>query len=181
MAVTSTTGSKQSASCAPGARAEGRCVGIFESGAVDGGAAEGPRPAPCDPGSRRQRRAGSEAVVDHVAIDLDLPDGLPFERVLDVARWVRDELTLPKAPGFPETSGAGGVHIYVPIPAGTGYDTGLLFCRIVSTMVAKKHPKLATVERSIKARGRRIYLDYRSGSPRQETCGRLSGRRRAPT
>ena len=27
-------------------------------------------------------------------------------------------------------------------------------------MVARKHPKAATVERSIKARGRRIYVDY---------------------
>jgi bifunctional non-homologous end joining protein LigD len=27
-------------------------------------------------------------------------------------------------------------------------------------MVASKHPKLATIERSVKARGRRIYVDY---------------------
>jgi bifunctional non-homologous end joining protein LigD len=105
-------------------------------------------------------RVGCEEIVDHIAIDLDPPDDLPFARVLDVARWVRDELDALKAPGFPKTSGSGGLHIYVPMPPGTPYDAGLLFAQIVATLVAKKHPKLATVERSIAARGRRIYVDY---------------------
>jgi bifunctional non-homologous end joining protein LigD len=105
-------------------------------------------------------RAGSEGAIDHVAIDLDPPDGLPFARVLDAARWVRDELEALGAPGFPKTSGSGGLHIYVPMPPDTPYDTGLLFCRIVATKVAQRHPAAATVERSIAARGRRIYVDY---------------------
>ena len=46
------------------------------------------------------------------------------------------------------------------MPPGTSYGAGLLFCQIVATMVAKKHPRAATVERSIAARGRRIYVDY---------------------
>jgi bifunctional non-homologous end joining protein LigD len=99
-------------------------------------------------------------MIDHVAIDLDPPDGLPFSKVLDVARWVREELDALKAPGFAKTSGSGGLHIYVPMPPETPYDAGLLFCQIVATMVAKKHPKLATVERALKARGARIYVDY---------------------
>jgi bifunctional non-homologous end joining protein LigD len=105
-------------------------------------------------------RVGDEDIVDHVAIDLDPPDGLPFARVLDVARWVREELEALKAPGFPKTSGSGGLHVYVPMPADTPYSAGLLFCQIVATMVARRHPRLATVERSIKARGSRIYVDY---------------------
>jgi bifunctional non-homologous end joining protein LigD len=103
---------------------------------------------------------GTEGIVDHVAIDLDPPDGLPFQRVLDVALCVREELTALKTVGFPKTSGAGGLHIYIPMPAGTTYDAGLLYCQIVATLVANKHAKLATVERSIAARGKRIYVDY---------------------
>jgi bifunctional non-homologous end joining protein LigD len=95
-----------------------------------------------------------------VAIDLDPPDGAPFARVLDVARWVREELEALKAPGFAKTSGSGGLHVYVPLPPGTPYEAGLLFCQIVATMVARKHPKAATVERAVKARGSRIYVDY---------------------
>jgi bifunctional non-homologous end joining protein LigD len=85
---------------------------------------------------------------------------MPFARVLEVALWVRDELTALKTTGFPKTSGSGGLHIYIPMPAGTTYDAGLLYCQIVSTLVANKHPKLATIERSIAARGNRIYVDY---------------------
>ena len=105
-------------------------------------------------------RVGSEGIVDHVAIDLDPPDGAPFSRVLDVARWVRDELHALKAPAFAKTSGSSGLHIYVPMPPGTPYGAGLLFCQIVATMVANRHPKAATVERSVAARGSRVYVDY---------------------
>ena len=80
--------------------------------------------------------------------------------MLDVARWVREELDRLKVAGFPKTSGSGGLHVYVPVAPGTTYDAGLLFCQIVATMVATKHPREATVERAVKARGRRIYVDY---------------------
>jgi bifunctional non-homologous end joining protein LigD len=105
-------------------------------------------------------RAGSADTIDHVAIDLDPPDGLPYARVLDVARWVRDALATLEAPGFAKTSGAGGLHVYVPMPPATPYAAGMLFAQIVATMVADRHPKQATIERSLKARGRRIYVDY---------------------
>src|SRR5882672_398318 len=105
-------------------------------------------------------RVGSPGMIDHVAIDLDPPDGLPYARVLDVARWVREALASLKTPGFAKTSGAGGLHVYVPMPPSTPYAAGLLFAQIVATTVASKHPRLATIERSLKARGRRIYVDY---------------------
>jgi bifunctional non-homologous end joining protein LigD len=105
-------------------------------------------------------RVDAENIADHVAIDLDPPDGVPFSRVLDVARWVREELDVLKAPGFPKTSGSGGLHVYVPMPPDTPYAAGLLFCQIVATMVARKHPKAATIERAVKARGSRVYVDY---------------------
>jgi bifunctional non-homologous end joining protein LigD len=105
-------------------------------------------------------RVGSIDMIDHIAIDLDPPENLPFRRVLDVARWVREELDALKAPGFAKTSGSGGLHIYVPMPPETPYAAGLLFAQIVATIVARKHPKAATVERSLKARGQRVYVDY---------------------
>jgi bifunctional non-homologous end joining protein LigD len=105
-------------------------------------------------------RVQTPEIVDHVALDLDPPDDAPFRRVLDVASWVREELDALKAVGFPKTSGAGGLHIYIPMPPDTTYEAGLIFCQIVATMVAKKHPKVATVERALKARGSRVYVDY---------------------
>jgi len=97
--------------------------------------------------------------ADYAAFDLDPSEGVPFERALDVARWIRDELETLGAPGVAKTSGSDGLHIYVPLPPGTPYDAGLLFCQIVATVVVHKHPKVATIERAVRARGKRVYVD----------------------
>jgi bifunctional non-homologous end joining protein LigD len=37
----------------------------------------------------------------------------------------------------------------------------MLFCQIVATVIASRHPKVATVERKVKARARgTVYVDY---------------------
>ena len=105
-------------------------------------------------------RVAAPEFADYAAIDLDPAEGTPFAKVLDVAKWVRDELDAIGAIGVPKTSGASGLHIYIPLPRGTPYDAGLLFCQIVATVVAQKHPKVATIERAVRARGARVYVDY---------------------
>jgi bifunctional non-homologous end joining protein LigD len=98
---------------------------------------------------------------DYVAIDLDPGDEATFARVLDVARWVKDALDRHKIPAWPKTSGASGLHIYIPLPPGTTYETGQLLCQMVATDVAAAHPKAATVERWVKKRPRgTVYVDY---------------------
>src|SRR5205085_12203703 len=92
-------------------------------------------------------------LADHVALDLDPSEGVPFPQVLDVARWIRDELASLGVTGWPKTSGAGGLHVYIPLPPRTPYEAGLLFCQIVATVVSQKHSKAATIERSVAARG----------------------------
>jgi bifunctional non-homologous end joining protein LigD len=97
--------------------------------------------------------------ADYAAFDLDPSEGVPFERVVEVARWIREELDTLGALGVPKTSGSDGLHIYVPLPAGTPYDAGMIFCQIVATVVEHKHPKVATTERTVAARGKRVYID----------------------
>ena len=97
--------------------------------------------------------------ADFAALDLDPSEGVPFARVLDVARWIRDELDALGAMGVAKTSGADGLHVYIPLPAQTPYEAGLLYCQIVATLVEHKHPKVATTERSVRARGKRVYID----------------------
>ena len=92
-------------------------------------------------------RVGSLLDQDHAAIDLDPGDGVPFSTVVDVARWVKDELDRLGLPGVPKTSGSRGLHIYLPLPRGTTYQTGQLLCQIVATLISTAHPKAATVER----------------------------------
>ena len=105
-------------------------------------------------------RVGTIESADFAAIDLDPADGVGFRQVLDVARAVHDELEAMGVSAVPKTSGASGLHIYIPLPPETPYEAGLLFCQIVATVVAHKHPQIATVERSVQKRGRRVYVDY---------------------
>ena len=106
-------------------------------------------------------RVQSPLYADHVALDLDPDDHTPFDRVLDVARWIRDELQSLRIPGVPKTSGSSGLHIYIPLPPETTYESGVLFCQIVATLIAARHPKVATVERTVRARPRgTVYVDY---------------------
>ena len=106
-------------------------------------------------------RVQSPLAMDHCAIDLDPTEGATFDKVLDVARWVRDELKSLGVPGFPKTSGASGLHIYIPLPPHTSYESGQLFCQIVATLVATRHPRVATVERMVARRPRgTIYVDF---------------------
>jgi bifunctional non-homologous end joining protein LigD len=106
-------------------------------------------------------RVQSPLDADYVALDLDPGDGTPFSRVVDVARWIRDELRSLRVPGVPKTSGSSGLHVYIPLPPGTSYESGVLFCQIIATLIAARHPKAATVERMVRARPRgTVYVDY---------------------
>jgi bifunctional non-homologous end joining protein LigD len=121
-------------------------------------------------------RVQSPDEADYVAIDLDPMPDVPFTQVLDVARWVRDELKSLGAVGFPKTSGAEGLHIYIPLQPGTPYEAGMLFCQIVATVVAQKHPKQATVERMVKNRGKHVYVDYLQNIPGKTLATAYSAR-----
>jgi bifunctional non-homologous end joining protein LigD len=105
-------------------------------------------------------RLSAPGLPDYVALDLDPMPGVPFAQVRDVARAVRDELLAIDVPAVAKTSGSSGLHVYVPLAAGTPYDAGQLFCQIVATIVATKLPRIATVERAVARRGRTVYLDY---------------------
>src|SRR4029077_5410033 len=82
-------------------------------------------------------RVQSPHIADHTAIDLDPMPGVKFAWVLDVARWVRDELEKLNLAGFPKTSGASGIHIFIPLAAGTPYEAGQIFCQIIATAVSE--------------------------------------------
>ena len=101
------------------------------------------------------------AEADWVALDLDPMPEAPFGRVVEVARWLHDELDRLGVPCLAKTSGASGLHIYIPLPPGTPYEAGMIFCQIVATIVASRHPRAATVERMVRRRAAdAVYIDY---------------------
>ncbi len=63
--------------------------------------------------------------------------------------------------GALKTSGASGLHVYVPLSAETSYDSSLLVAKLIATRVAQQHREHATITRSVKARARgTVYVDY---------------------
>ena len=97
---------------------------------------------------------------DYIAIDLD-PKRAPWENVLQVAlvvKEVADEIGLQ---AFPKTSGSSGIHIYVPLKPTNEYDKVSEFARLFATEVARRAPKIATVERTIaKRKSTQVYVDW---------------------
>ncbi len=60
-------------------------------------------------------RVQSPLDADYVALDLDPDDHTPFSRVLDVARWIRDELaSLEGALGAEDVGVVGAAHLHPP-------------------------------------------------------------------
>lgn len=105
-------------------------------------------------------RVDMPGAADQVALDLDPSEQVPFSQVLDVARWIRDELQTLGVFSMPKTSGSRGLHIIIPLAPGTPYESGLLFSQLVATLISERHPREATIERAVRGRGRRVYVDY---------------------
>jgi bifunctional non-homologous end joining protein LigD len=97
---------------------------------------------------------------DRCLIDLDPGDDVPFSAVVALAR---DILGIGEQCGLPaaaKTSGASGLHIVVPLPRGTSYETSARLAMGLAEAAAALRPSRATVERSIGARPPgSIYVD----------------------
>ncbi len=99
--------------------------------------------------------------ADYSIIDLDPGPRAPFSRVRDVARWALEVMDSLGLHGALKTSGSTGLHIYMPLPADTPNEAATLVAQIIATRVSQEHPKEATIERSVKARGgATVYVDY---------------------
>lgn len=95
-----------------------------------------------------------------MVIDIDPADGNTFEEVVDVAFATKMILDKAKLPAYCKTSGSSGLHIYLPMKNKYDYDTVKDFAHIVASLVQEQLPKTTTLERSLKKRGNRIYIDY---------------------
>jgi len=106
-------------------------------------------------------RVGSLEYADYTIVDLDPGPRANFGRVIQVARWAKEVLDGFGLNAAIKTSGSSGLHIYLPLPPRTPNDAATLVAQVVATKVAQAHPKEATIERFVKARGAAtVYVDY---------------------
>lgn len=106
-------------------------------------------------------RLPSLEYADYTIVDLDPGPRANFARVVQVARWAKEAIDGFGLHAAIKTSGATGLHIYLPLPPNTPNDAATLVAQMIATKVADAHPKEATIERAVKARGpATVYVDY---------------------
>jgi bifunctional non-homologous end joining protein LigD len=104
-------------------------------------------------------RVGSLARPDWAILDLD-PKGAPFGHVVEIARAAHalcDEVGLPS---FAKTSGGSGLHVLLPLGGQLTHEQCRQLAELLARLLVAQLPALATVERSVAARGGRVYVDY---------------------
>jgi len=96
---------------------------------------------------------------DFAVFDLDPSPPSTFADVRRVALVLRELLQELGLRGYPKTTGATGLHVYVPIKAQYTYRQVREFVRTCSETVRRVLPEACTLERAV-ARRRGVYLDY---------------------
>ena len=92
-------------------------------------------------------------------LDLD-PKGAAFTDVVKIALAIRalcDEIGLPS---YPKTSGSTGLHVLVPLGRQLTFEQCRHFAEFLATVIVKRLPAIATIERAIPKRKGRVYVDF---------------------
>jgi bifunctional non-homologous end joining protein LigD len=109
-------------------------------------------------------RVQSEDYPDWCIIDLD-PAQTTFEQVIEAANVTKDILEGLGVKSYPKTSGSKGIHIYIPFGAKYTYEQSKEFGRIIATLVHEQIPKFTSIERMVKNRKGKMYIDFLQNRP----------------
>lgn len=97
---------------------------------------------------------------DYLVMDIDPSEENTFDEVIDTAQVIKDVLDKAGAVSYCKTSGASGLHVYVPLGAKYDYEQARSFAEIIASLTLEQLPDTTTMERSLNKRKGRIYLDY---------------------
>jgi len=114
---------------------------------------------------------------DYFIIDIDPSEKNSFDQVIEVALAVKEVLDRAGIMGYCKTSGASGMHVYVPCNKKHLYDEVRDFAKLVATLTNELLPSITTMERSVAKRGDdKIYIDYLQNSRGQTLASAYSAR-----
>jgi bifunctional non-homologous end joining protein LigD len=101
---------------------------------------------------------------DYCIIDLD-PDKNTFDQVIQAARAIKEMLDEVDVPCYCKTSGSTGMHIYIPLEAKVSYDQSQLFAKLIVSVIHDQLPEFTSLERMVKKRKGKMYLDFLQNRP----------------
>ncbi|MFI9811610.1 non-homologous end-joining DNA ligase [Saccharothrix variisporea] len=102
-------------------------------------------------------RADDREHPHHLVLDLDPPEGEDFAHVVAAARLVQRALADSGLSGAVKTSGAKGLHVFVPITASD--DDAAAATRALAARAERLDPDLATTAYIREERGGKVFLD----------------------
>jgi bifunctional non-homologous end joining protein LigD len=97
---------------------------------------------------------------DWCILDLDPDKNNTFEQVIKTANVIKEILDNVHVTSYCKTSGSTGIHIYIPLGAKYSYDQAQLFAKWVASSTVEALPDLTSIERMIKNREGKLYIDY---------------------
>lgn len=97
---------------------------------------------------------------DYLIMDIDPSEKNTFKQVIDVALVIKEILTKAGCTCYCKTSGATGMHIYIPLQGRYTYDQARPFSEIIANLTNEQLPDFTTVERPLSQRKGRIYIDF---------------------
>ncbi len=97
---------------------------------------------------------------DQMVFDLDPADGLPFPRVVEGARILRDLLEGLGLRSFVKTSGGKGLHVVVPLEPTRGWDEVKDFSHALADAMVAADPTRFIATMSLKKRPGKTFIDY---------------------
>ena len=102
---------------------------------------------------------------DYFFFDLDPSDGTEFSVVVTIARALHEKLEELRLAHFLKTSGATGIHIYIPVEPVYTYEQLRTFGEIIARTVTAEHPNLVTSERIVAKRpAGRVLIDVQQNA-----------------
>ncbi|HEV7781274.1 MAG TPA: non-homologous end-joining DNA ligase [Chitinophagaceae bacterium] len=99
-----------------------------------------------------------------MVIDIDPSPKNTFTEVVDTALATKEVLEKAGAKCYCKTSGASGLHVYVPLKNRYEYPIVRDFAKLIASQVQEQLPKTTSVIRSLAKRGPRIYVDFLQNS-----------------
>src|SRR5262249_6906161 len=97
--------------------------------------------------------------MTHLVLDLDPPEGEPFTLVVRAARAVQQALDDAGLAGAVKTSGAKGLHIFVPIDRGATIEDAAHATRALAARAAQLDPEVATTAFMKEDRDHKVFVD----------------------
>ncbi|MDD2496529.1 MAG: non-homologous end-joining DNA ligase [Desulfitobacteriaceae bacterium] len=95
-----------------------------------------------------------------MVFDLDPNEGATWNQVLQITPLIKESLLKFGLKGYAKTSGASGLHIYVPIEPIYSFQQVQKASGFIARVIEKVIPEIATTERTVKKRGSKVYVDY---------------------